>query len=156
MSKSLRRVKAHLDAAKLDVVILELTQGTKTAQAAADAANCDVDQIAKSIIFQVENTDELVLFVTAGGQHVDTEKAAKLFGATLTKADAKLVRKITGFAIGGVSPIGHLSPIACFFDKTLLRYENVWAAAGTPHHIFELAPSDLCDLAGGTFAQFTQ
>lgn len=142
MSKSLKRVRAALDAAGLQTEIRE-TPLARTAQDAADALGCSVDQIAKSIIFRGETSGEAILFLTAGGNRVDPGKAAALAGESLGKANAELVRRQTGFAIGGVSPVGHLSPIRAFMDQRLLDFEIVWAAAGTPHHVFASEPSDL-------------
>lgn len=114
-----------------------------------------LDQIAKSIIFQGETSGSIYLFVTAGGNMVDTDRAAELAGETLARADGKTVRAVTGFAIGGVSPIGHLSPPHSFFDPRLLSFETVWAAAGTPRHIFEIAPALLQELAHAQAGDFT-
>ncbi|MCV6824205.1 MULTISPECIES: YbaK/EbsC family protein [Halocynthiibacter] len=154
MSKSLKRVKAALEAANLPQNVKELSAGTKTAQAAADAVGVDVDQIAKSIIFANAETGEAVLFITAGGQQVCPEKASALVGADLGKADAKLIRAQTGFAIGGVSPIGHLTPPRTFFDKTLLQFDEIWAAAGTPHHVFAANPETLAKISGAEVSEF--
>ena len=140
MSKSLRRVKAALAELGLEDTIRE-TAGASTAHMAADAVGCDVDQIGKSIIFQIEHTDQVVLFITSGGQQVDHRKAEAIVGATLIKADAALIRKTTGFAIGGVSPVGHKSPCPIYFDATLLKYDVIWVAAGTPNHVFSISPN---------------
>lgn len=142
MSKSLKRVRAALEAAGKEIDIRE-TNGARTAQMAADAVGCDVDQIAKSIVFQNANTGEVVLFLTAGGRQVDTKAAEALLGAPLKRADAAVVRNQTGFAIGGVSPVGHLSPIQAFMDPRLTNFTEIWAAAGTPNHVFSLSPTDL-------------
>ena len=155
MSKSLKRVKAVLEAAAIDTEVLDLSEGTRTAEAAAAAAGCEVDQIAKSIIFLGEISEEAVLFITAGGNRVDGASASTLAGEPLGKADAALVRKQTGFAIGGVSPIGHLNPIRSFFDPRLLEFEHVWAAAGTPNHIFRIEPQTLLQITEATLAEFT-
>lgn len=155
MSKSLKRVCAALEAASLDIKIVESQVQTRTAQDAADVVGCHVDQIAKSIIFRGEDSEKAVLFLTAGGNQVDPSRASDLAGEPLGKADASLIRAQTGFAIGGVSPIGHLSPISCFIDPRLLEFQAVWAAAGTPRHIFEISPDALVTLTGGTLAQFT-
>ena len=149
MSKSLRRVKAALAELGLEETVRE-TAGATTAQMAADAVGCDVDQIGKSIIFQIGDTDQVVLFITAGGQQVDRRKAEAIVGETLSKADAALIRKTTGFAIGGVSPVGHKTPCPIYFDETLLKYDVIWVAAGTPNHVFSISP-DL--LAEKIFAQ---
>lgn len=155
VSKSLKRVKRALTEAGLATDVLEMAEGTRTAQAAADAAACDIDQIAKSIIFRDDGTEQAVLFVTAGGNKVDAAKASALAGATLGKADASLIRAQTGFAIGGVSPIGHLNPIRAWYDPRLLEFDVVYAAAGTPNHIFAIDPEVLRDLAQAVVADFT-
>ncbi len=155
MSKSLKRVRAALDAAGAAVDVLEMADGTRTAADAAKAAGCHIDQIAKSIIFRCETSGGAVLFVTAGGNLVDADKASVVAGGPLGKADAALIRSQTGFAIGGVSPVGHLSPIRAWYDPRLLEFEVVYAAAGTPRHIFAIAPQVLVDLAGAERADFT-
>ena len=115
MSKSLARVEAALRDAGLDAEIREMGD-TRTALDAATAVGCEVDQIAKSIIFRGEDSGHVVLFLTAGGNRVDAAKATALAGQPLGKADANLIRAETGFAIGGVAPVGHLTEIAAFID----------------------------------------
>jgi prolyl-tRNA editing enzyme YbaK/EbsC (Cys-tRNA(Pro) deacylase) len=155
MSNSLKRVRAALEVAGLTAHILEMATETRTAEQAADAAGCSIDQIAKSIIFRGEVTGHVVLFLTAGGNRVDPEKAGAVAGQALGKADAELIRAETGFAIGGVAPLGHLSPITCFFDPRLLDFGEVWCAAGTPRHIFAIDPQVLLSVTGGQLADFT-
>ncbi|MBL3704477.1 YbaK/EbsC family protein [Sulfitobacter sp. BDSS02] len=155
MSKSLKRVRAALEAAGETPDIRE-TALARTAQDAADALGCGVDQIAKSIIFRGTESNEALLFVTAGGNRVDAEKATALAGEPLDKADAALIRAQTGFAIGGVSPVGHLNPIRSFLDPRLMDFEVIWAAAGTPHHVFAIAPQRLSVLTGAEFVEFTE
>ncbi|MBK1635610.1 YbaK/EbsC family protein [Rhodovulum adriaticum] len=154
MSKSLKRVRAALEAAGIAADIKELGQ-TRTAQEAADAVGCQIDQIAKSIIFRGESSGTALLFLTAGGNRVCDTKAAALAGEALGKADAALIRAQTGFAIGGVAPIGHLNPIHAFLDPRLLEFTTIWAAAGTPRHVFALDPHVLPDLTGAQVADFT-
>jgi len=154
MSKSLKRVRAALEAAGKEIDIRE-TDGARTAQMAADAVGCDVDQIAKSIVFQNADTGEVVLFLTAGGRQVDPQAAETLLGVPLTRADATVVRKQTGFAIGGVSPVGHLSPIQAFMDTRLTEFAQIWAAAGTPNHVFCLSPEDLEQISGAKVCTFS-
>ncbi|MEL7098249.1 MAG: YbaK/EbsC family protein [Pseudomonadota bacterium] len=137
MSKSLKRVRAALAAAGHPDTTQE-TALARTAQDAAKALGSEVDQIAKSIIFAGQQSGAAILFITAGGNTVDAEKASALAGEPLGKADAALIRAQTGFAIGGVSPIGHLTPPRAFFDPALDAYDIVWAAAGTPTHVFSL------------------
>lgn len=155
MSKSLRRVKQALVDANVDVDILELGPETRTAQQAAIAAECAVDQIAKSIIFQGTDSGRLFLFVTAGNNQVDPVKAEAVTGETLSKADATAIRTITGFAIGGVSPVGHLSPTRGFFDPHLMDFDVVYAAAGTPKHIFAINPAILQKISNTQPSDFT-
>lgn len=155
MSKSLKRVIAALDAAGLKPDVLEMPGETRTAQAAAVEAGCEIDQIAKSIIFQGEDSCDVVLFVTAGGNQVDQARASDIAGEALGRADAAVVRNVTGFAIGGVAPIGHLTPPRVFFDPKLLDFPVVYAAAGTPRHIFPISPADLLRISGATQAYFT-
>ncbi|CAM3095320.1 Cys-tRNA(Pro) deacylase, prolyl-tRNA editing enzyme YbaK/EbsC [Paracoccus aminovorans] len=154
MSKSLRRVQSALEAAGLAVEIRETDDSARTAEGAAAAVGCTVDQIAKSIIFRGEDSGHVVLFLTAGGNRVDPAKATALAGQSLGKADAELVRAETGFAIGGVAPVGHLNWIEAWLDPRLLDFEQVWAAAGTPRHVFAIAPADLLRLTGATTADF--
>ncbi|QDC09459.1 YbaK/EbsC family protein [Oceanicola sp. D3] len=155
MSKSLKRVRAALQAAGLPDTTREMPESTRTAAEAAAAAGCEIDQIAKSIIFAGEESGALYLFLTAGGNKVDPAKASAAAGEPLTRADGAAVRKITGFAIGGVAPIGHLTAPRAFLDPRLLEFEQVWAAAGTPRHIFEIAPQTMARLAKAEAADFT-
>ena len=155
MSKSLKRVRKALEEAAIETEIVE-TPLARTALDAATALGCGVDQIAKSIIFRGETSGEAVLFLTAGGNQVDLDKASDLIGEPLGKADAALVRAQTGFAIGGVSPIGHLNPIRSFFDPKLAEFDVIWAAAGTPHHVFRSKPTELKEISGCQPADFTK
>ncbi|MEX3015175.1 YbaK/EbsC family protein [Gymnodinialimonas hymeniacidonis] len=154
MSKSLKRVKRALEEAGQSVDVLEMADGTRTAAEAAAAAGCELDQIAKSIIFRAETSGEAVLFVTAGGNQVDAAKASAVAGEPLGKADAGLIRAQTGFAIGGVAPIGHLNPIRAWWDPRLSEFDLVYAAAGTPRHIFPVAPDALQAMSGAETADF--
>ena len=156
MSKSLKRVKAAIAAAGLETEILEMAEGTRTAEDAARAARCEVDQIMKSIIFKGEESGHVVLFLTAGGNRVSAEKASMVAGQKLGKADADLIRAETGFAIGGVAPLGHLTPIRSYYDPRLLDFDVVWAAAGTPRHVFAAAPAALLAATGAEQADFTE
>jgi prolyl-tRNA editing enzyme YbaK/EbsC (Cys-tRNA(Pro) deacylase) len=155
MSKSLKRVKAALQFAGIDAHPLEMPGETRTAVQAAAAAGCALDQIAKSIIFQETGGGACHLFITAGGNTVDATKATEVAGVALGRADADAVRAQTGFAIGGVSPVGHLTPCPCYMDPRLTAFTTIWAAAGTPRHIFEVTPQQLLDLTGAQLADFT-
>lgn len=155
MSKSLKRVTDALARAGIAVDAMEMGAETRTAQQAADAVGCHLDQIAKSIILRDEVSGNAILFLTAGGNQVDLDKAAAFAGEALGKADAELIRRQTGFAIGGVAPVGHLSPIRGFADPRLLDFAMVFAAAGTPRHIFPAPPEDLIRISGAKTCQFT-
>ena len=154
MSKSLNRVRAALEAAGLPPDIREVGHA-RTAQEAADSVGCELDQIAKSIIFRAGTSGTVVLFLTAGGNRVCADKATALAGEPLGKADATLIRTQTGFAIGGVAPVGHLNPIRAWLDPRLLDFDTVWAAAGTPRHVFAIAPAMLPRITGANEANFT-
>jgi prolyl-tRNA editing enzyme YbaK/EbsC (Cys-tRNA(Pro) deacylase) len=156
MSKSLKRVKTEADALGLVIDIITMDVPTKTASDAAAAMHCSVDQILKSIIFLGVDSQKCILFMTAGGQRVDIDKASVFAGEQLTRADATIIRAQTGFAIGGVSPLGHISDVRKFMDVTLLTFDNVWAAAGTPHSMFAIDPQTLQHATDAVVANFTQ
>jgi prolyl-tRNA editing enzyme YbaK/EbsC (Cys-tRNA(Pro) deacylase) len=153
MSKSLKRVQKTLEDAGVAAEIVEVGEARTAAQAAL-AATCALDQIVKSIIFLGTTSEQVHLFLTAGGNQVCVTKASAIAGEPLGRADADLVRRATGFAIGGVAPIGHLSPIATWIDPRLFAFETVWAAAGTPRHIFNIDPRVLISLSNATIADF--
>ena len=152
MSKSLKRVSAALEGEATEI---RETGEAKTALQAAAELGVEVDQIAKSIIFQGQATGQALLFITAGGNQVCENKAAALADEPLGRADAALVRAQTGFAIGGVSPLAHKTPIRSFFDPRLMDFSLIWAAAGTPHHVFSLTPARLLEKSAAQHADFT-
>jgi len=154
MSRSLVRVERALADAGIAARIIEVPGETRTAAQAAAAAGCAIDQIVKSIVFAGTDDGHVRLFLTAGGNRVDAAKASALAGTALGRADADLVRRETGFAIGGVSPLGHLAAVPAWFDPRLLDFEVVWAAAGTPRHIFAADPRDLLRATGARLAAF--
>ena len=154
MSKSVKRVARALQEGGIDSAPVEIGQAN-TARMAAELVGCSTDQIAKSIIFRGATSGAALLFITAGGNRVDDAKAAALAGEWLEKADAALIRAQTGFVIGGVASLGHVTPPRAFFDPRLKDFERVWAAAGTPRHVFGIAPADLLRLSGAQEADFT-
>ncbi|MCC7319844.1 MAG: YbaK/EbsC family protein [Rubellimicrobium sp.] len=156
MSKSLARVTRALEEAGIAARPVEMALGTRTAEEAAAAAGCALDQIVKSIVFLGRDSGRIHLFLTAGGNRVDAERAAALAGEPLERADADTVRAQTGFAIGGVAPLGHLAPVPVWMDARLFDFAQVWAAAGTPRHVFQVAPGDLERASGATRATFAQ
>lgn len=146
---------ADAEARGLAIEPKRLDDGTRTAADAARAVGAEVDQIVKSVILRDVESGEHMLFLTSGGNQVDLDKAGISVGVTLEKADAGSVREVTGFAIGGVSPLGHKTPLRSFLDPHLLSFDTVWAAAGTPHHVFEIDPRVLLDTTGAEVAEFT-
>jgi len=155
MSKSVKRVQQALLDGGVTAEVTEMADGTRTAADAAAACGCAIDQIAKSIIFRGQISGAALLFITAGGNQVDATKASALAAEPLGKADADLIRAQTGFAIGGVAPLGHLNPIRTWIDPRLSDFAQVYAAGGTPRHVFPIAPADLIQLSGATPADFT-
>lgn len=156
MSKSVKRVQAALANAGLQDTVIEMTVSTKSAQDAASAIGVEVNQIAKSIVMQGKDSGTLYLFITAGGNRVSAERAAAALGEEIGRADAEAIRAHTGFAIGGVAPIGHLSPIYTVFDRKLADFSTIWAAGGTPRHMFEIRPSDLLAISQAKVFAFTE
>ena len=143
---SVERVRAALAEAGLADVIVEFPAGTRTSADAAAAVGCTVAQIAKSMVFRAGN--RAVVVITSGANRVDAGKVAELLGVAVQRADANWVRDATGFAVGGVSPIGHLAPPLLLFDRDLLAFDQVWAAAGSPSHVFAVAPDVLARMTG--------
>lgn len=132
-----------------------LDGAARTAQQAADALGVGVGQIAKSIIFRRKSDDAAVLVITSGDRRVDEKKVDALVGKT-GRADAEFVRSKTGYAIGGVPPVAHATPPVTLIDQDLLRFDEVWAAAGHPHGVFRLRPQDLTALTGAPVADVVQ
>ena len=132
-----------------DYQVLEFDAGTRTAADAAAAIGCMVAEIAKSLIFRAEPSGRAVLVIASGAKRVDERKVGALIGETIVRADADFVRSRTGFAIGGVPPLGHAEPLVTLIDETLRTFETIWAAAGTPNAVFRLTPADLVRLTGG-------
>lgn len=132
-----------------------LHAAARTAQQAADALGVAVGQIAKSIVFRRKPDDAAVLVVTSGDQRVDEKKLESLVcvgGQRLARADAEFVKNKTGFSIGGVSPLAHATPVLLMIDQSLFRFEQIWAAAGHPNAVFQLAPADLEWMTGAPVA----
>lgn len=152
LPKSAERVKAAIQAKGFDYPVVILPDSARTAVLAAQALGCEVAQIAKSLIFKTKDTGRPVLVIASGSNRVDEKRVAALVGEKLGKADAEFVRSVTGFAIGGVPPVGHVQPLLTLIDEDLLQYEVIWAAAGVPEGVFPFPPSDLLPLTGGQLA----
>jgi prolyl-tRNA editing enzyme YbaK/EbsC (Cys-tRNA(Pro) deacylase) len=132
--------------------VLEFSATTRTAADAAAAIGCAVAQIAKSLIFRTAASNRPVLVVASGVNRVDEAKVAEAVGEAIARADADFVREATGFAIGGVPPVGLKNPPTVLIDHSLMAFAEIWAAAGTPNAVFRLTPSDLVELTGGRVA----
>jgi prolyl-tRNA editing enzyme YbaK/EbsC (Cys-tRNA(Pro) deacylase) len=146
-----RAVDRFLDAARAlghEVEVRRFPEGTKTAEAAARAVGCEVGQIVKSLVFVAG--EEPVLALTSGANRVDTARLAALAGASdARRADPEEARAATGFAVGGTPPFGFPEPVRTFVDESLLAFEEVWAAAGTPDSVFPIDPAELVRISGG-------
>jgi len=149
LSASARKVQDALTAIGFSMQVVELPASTRTAVEAAQAVGCDVGQIVKSLIFKGRDSGRPLLILASGANRVDLEKAASAVGEALDKADADFVRQHTGFAIGGVPPLGHTEALETLIDFDLLQYPQVWAAAGTPNAVFPLSSADLQRVTGG-------
>lgn len=152
MSKSVRRVEMAAAELGLAVEVRRMGASTRTAKDAAVACGCAVGQIVKSLIFRGRDSGALVLLLVSGASRVDGGLAAKAAGEPLDRADADEVRARTGFAIGGVAPIGHLEAPRILMDRDLLKFPVVWAAAGAPDAVFSVAPGELARATGAHMA----
>jgi prolyl-tRNA editing enzyme YbaK/EbsC (Cys-tRNA(Pro) deacylase) len=137
----------------LDCHVVEMPATTRTAQHAATAFGCWLEQIAKSLVFKARQTKRPVLVIASGANRVNEKRVAEFIGEPLDKADADFVRECTGFSIGGIPPVGHSQPIQALIDQDLLAFDKIWAAAGTPHAVFALTPGDLVRVTGGQCVQ---
>ena len=133
--------------------MIEHAESTRTAQEAADRAGCELGQIVKSLIFRGKDSGKPLLVLTSGANRVDEKRISEYAGEAIGRADADFVRSVTGFAIGGVPPIGHLQNLETYIDEDFLHYPTIWAAAGTPNAIFELNTGDLQKMTGGNMVR---
>ena len=152
VAPSALKVQAALGAS---FTVLEFEASTRTAEDAAAAVGCTVAQIAKSLVFR-SASGRSVLVIASGANRVDEKKAAALIGERIARADADFVREATGFAIGGVPPVGHATQPIVLIDEALMGFDAIWAAAGTPNAVFRLTPADLVALTQGTIASIAR
>ena len=145
---SAMRVAAAAEALGLAVAIREMPASTRTAQDAAAACGCDVAQIVKSLVFAGRETNRPYLLLVSGRNRVDETAAGAHLGEALRRPGADEVRAWTGYAIGGIPPLGHATPLKTFIDRDLLGFAEVWAAAGTPNAVFPIAPQALAGATG--------
>ena len=138
LSPAAQKVDDALRALGYQFNIIQHTESTRTAQEAAERAGCELGQIVKSLIFRGKDSGKPILVLTSGANRVDEKRISEYAGETIGRADADFVRAVTGFAIGGVPPVGHIQEIETYLDEDFLQYDTIWAAAGTPNAIFEL------------------
>lgn len=155
LSPSALRVQQALQSKGFDLQVLELPDSTRTAVDAAQAVGCQVGQIVKSLIFKAKRSERPVLVLASGANRVNERVIEGLIAEPLGKADADFVRQHTGFAIGGVPPVGHLEPLLTFIDQDLMQHSEIWAAAGTPKAVFRLSSTDLAHMTGGEVVKIT-
>lgn len=156
MNPAVDRVKQSLLNHGVNSEIIFLEQSAHTAEQAAQALNCDVAQIVKSLIFKTSQTKQPVLALISGDKRLDSKKLALLIKEKLEKADADFVKQKTGFSIGGVAPIGAVEHFPVYMDRTLLEHEDVWAAAGHPKTVFKIKPGKLAEIANAGVVYLTQ
>jgi prolyl-tRNA editing enzyme YbaK/EbsC (Cys-tRNA(Pro) deacylase) len=149
---SARKVQDALERLGYPHRVVEVDETTRSAEEAARTIGCEIGQIVKSLVFRGRESGEPILVLASGSNRVDVGKLEALAGEPVEKPDAKFVREHTGFAIGGIPPVGHTGDLEVYIDEDLLRFDEVWAAAGTPHHVFPIAPQELVELTGGRTA----
>ena len=149
LSGAAQRVQDALRALGFAHEVMESAQPARTAAEAARAVGCDVAQIAKSLVFRTAQTGRPVLVITSGANKVNEWRVGVLLKEALEKAPAAFVREHSGFAIGGIPPVGHVHPLETFIDEDLMRHEAIWAAGGTPNALFKASPAELVKMTGG-------
>jgi prolyl-tRNA editing enzyme YbaK/EbsC (Cys-tRNA(Pro) deacylase) len=146
LSRGSARVADELRRRGVTAAVKEMPDSTRTAAEAAAALDCNVAQIVKSLVFRSVVGDEAVLVLVSGIDRVDESRLAEVVGEPVEQATGKFVRTRTGYAIGGVPPVGHIQPLATYLDGHLLDHALVWAAAGTPRAVFSITPADLLQI----------
>ena len=149
LSPSAQKVQDALRTLGFDLTVIEHTESTRTAQEAADRVGVTLGQIVKSLIFKGKTSGKPILVLTSGSNRVDEKRIKAYAGEKIGRAEPDFVREVTGYAIGGVPPIAHLQQMDTYLDEDLMQYDVVWAAAGTPNAVFELAPDDLQKMTNG-------
>ena len=153
LARSSEKVRRFLSDYSIPVESVELNESTRTSQMAADALGCSVAQIAKSIVFV---NHKAAVVVISGDRRVDDKKLSKILGHKVYIADADAVRKYTGYVIGGVPPFPHNEGVVVFLDSSLLRFEEVWTAAGTPNSVFKISVEALRRTLGTDFVEISK
>ncbi len=153
LSPSAQKIQDLINSLGFAYTVIEHAESTRTAQEAAERAGCELGQIVKSLIFRGKTSGKPVLVLTSGANRVDEKRIAEYAGEAIGRADADFVRAATGFAIGGIPPVGHKEKMETYIDEDFLQYPTVWAAAGTPNAIFELKTDDLKKMTAGKIAK---
>ena len=149
LKSSAQKVQDALQSLGLTCEVVQMQAATRTAEDAAQAVGCEVGQIVKSLLFKSQQSQQPILVVASGANRVNEKVLGQQISEPVKMASAEFVREMTGFAIGGVPPIGLRHPLMIFIDEDLLQYEEIWAAAGTPHAVFKLTPDDLKLITNG-------
>jgi prolyl-tRNA editing enzyme YbaK/EbsC (Cys-tRNA(Pro) deacylase) len=149
LKSSAQRIQDTLHKHGLDIIVIEFKETTRTSQEAATAIGCEVGQIAKTLIFKGKTTGKPFCIIASGKNKVDEKKVIHILGEEIEKSDAEFVLKHTSFAIGGVPPLGYEQDIKPLIDEDIMKYSEIWAAAGTPNSVFQLSPSDLLQITHG-------
>ena len=149
LSPSAQKVKDALRDLGFDLTVIEHAESTRTAQEAAERVGVTLGQIVKSLIFKGKTSGKPILVLTSGANRVDEKRIRSYAAEKIGRADADFVRAVTGYAIGGVPPIGHIQQMETYLDEDLMQYDVIWAAAGTPKAVFELTPDDLQKMTQG-------
>ncbi|MEJ2706128.1 MAG: YbaK/EbsC family protein [Anaerolineales bacterium] len=149
LSSSAQQFQNALQELGFSLQVVELPDSTRTALEAAEAIGVQVGQIVKSLVFKAKRSGRPILVVASGAHRVNEKRIEAHIDEPLGKANADFVRQSTGFAIGGVPPVGHQTRLQTFVDQDLLQYNEIWAAAGTPHAVFRLTPAQLVEMTQG-------
>jgi Cys-tRNA(Pro) deacylase len=150
LKSSAQKVQEALQSHGLECEVVQMQDTTRSAEDAARAVGCEVGQIVKSLVFKGKQSQQPVLVVTSGANRVNEKIIGQALAESIKMAHPEFVRERTGFAIGGVPPVGHRHALKIFIDEDLLQYEEIWAAAGTPHAVFKLTPEELKTITNGT------
>ncbi len=153
LNPTAQKIQDALRARGFDCTVIEFQESTRTAQEAADRVGCTLGQIVKSLIFKGAESGKAILVLTSGANRADEQRISTYAGETIGRADPDFVRTVTGFAIGGVPPLGHTHKIETYLDEDLLQYATIWGAAGTPNAVFEMPASALQKMTGGKVVQ---
>lgn len=149
LSPAAQRIQDTLQGLGVACAVVEMGQTTRSAQDAAGAVGCEVGQIAKSLVFEGASSHRALLVITSGANRVDEALISAVAAEPVRKANADFVRRKTGYAIGGVPPVGHMENLTIFIDEDLMAHSEIWAAAGTPQAVFKLTPQELQKITGG-------